>query len=53
MVNDIDYTAVDGMGLRCKVGFGVAVPMRRDLVTIRVRKLYSVVLPGAIRIAES
>ena len=54
VVNNIDYTVVDGMELSCKDGRGVAVPVRKDLVINRVGKLiYSVVLFGAIRIVES
>jgi len=53
VVNDTDYTAVDGVELSCKDGCGVAVPVRKYLVINRVSKSYYVVLFGAIRIAET
>ena len=53
VVSDVDYTAVHGVEFSCEDGCGVAVPVRKDLVINKVSKSYSVVLFGAIRIAES
>ena len=53
VVIDVDYKAVDGMEFSCKDGRRVAVPVRKDLFINKMSKSYSVVLFGAIRIAES
>jgi len=37
VVNNVDYTAVDGVELSCTDGCGVAVPVRKDFVN-RVSK---------------
>jgi len=49
VVNDVDYTAVDGVGLSCKDRCGVVVPVRKDLVINRVSKSYSVALLITLR----
>jgi len=38
MVNDVDYTAEDGVEVSCKDGCGAVVSVRKDLVINRVSK---------------